>query len=184
MVASFQTASWTFWKIFWLKLQIRMTSCTTPRLSETSATRKVPLKAELIYTDITIRTTHWYLCYYYQIIKWFFETLCSVCQEQRGRVSALTVMIWRGVRPSSGHTPSRSSSSNKRTLGPPLSSSSKKVASSPRGRHAASATSYRHEYYEERKGRRGPREATRNRGGEDVRRRESHRGLEALTQVW
>ncbi|XP_031177432.2 YTH domain-containing protein 1 isoform X2 [Sander lucioperca] len=73
--------------------------------------------------------------------------------------------------------PSRSSS-NKR--GPPLSSSSKKVASSPRARHAAA--SYRHEYYEERKGRRGAREVTRSRAGEDARRREAQRGLEALSQ--
>ncbi|KAG8010396.1 YTH domain-containing protein 1, partial [Nibea albiflora] len=85
------------------------------------------------------------------------------------------------LRPSSGHVPSRSSTS-KRAPGPPLSSSSKKAASSPRGRHAAATSSYRHEYYEERKGRRGAREATRSRGGEEVRRRESQRGLEGLTQ--
>ncbi|XP_045898223.1 YTH domain-containing protein 1-like isoform X2 [Micropterus dolomieu] len=92
-------------------------------------------------------------------------------------------------RPSSGHAPSRSSSSNKRAPGPALSaSSSKKVASSPRGRHtattsnAATGSSYHHEYYEERKARRGAREATRSRGGEDVRRRESPRGLEGLSQ--
>lgn len=85
------------------------------------------------------------------------------------------------LRPSSGHTPSRSSSTNKRGPGAPLpsSSSSKKVASSPRGRHAAAG--YRHEYYEERKGRRVTREATRSRG-EDTRRRESQRGLEGLSQ--
>ncbi|XP_068430406.1 YTH domain-containing protein 1 isoform X2 [Clinocottus analis] len=86
------------------------------------------------------------------------------------------------LRPSAGHTPSRSSSTNKRAPGPPLSSSSKKAASSPRARHAA-ATSYRQEYYEERKGRRGAREATRSRGGEEVRRRETQRGLEALSQL-
>ncbi|XP_027137731.1 YTH domain-containing protein 1 isoform X2 [Larimichthys crocea] len=86
------------------------------------------------------------------------------------------------LRPSSGHAPSRSSSTNKRAPGPPLPSSSKKAASSPRGRHAAATSSYRHEYYEERKGRRGAREATRSRGGEEVRRRESQRGLEGLTQ--
>ncbi|XP_071328277.1 YTH domain-containing protein 1 isoform X2 [Trachinotus anak] len=85
------------------------------------------------------------------------------------------------LRPSSGHAPSRSSSTNKRALGPPLSSSSKKPASSPRGRHAA--TGYRHEYYEERKGRRGAREATRSRGGEDARRRDSQRSLESLSQM-
>uniref|UniRef100_A0A3Q0SRX9 YTH domain-containing family protein n=1 Tax=Amphilophus citrinellus TaxID=61819 RepID=A0A3Q0SRX9_AMPCI len=81
------------------------------------------------------------------------------------------------LRPSSGHGTSRSSSSNKRAPGPSLSS---KKASSPRGRHS---TTYRHEYYEERKGRRGAREATRSRGGEDTRRRESQRGLEGLSQV-
>ncbi|TDH02510.1 hypothetical protein EPR50_G00173870 [Perca flavescens] len=73
--------------------------------------------------------------------------------------------------------PSRSSS-NKRA--PPLSSSSKKVASSPRARHAAA--SYRHEYYEERKGRRGAREVTRSRAAEEAHRREAPRGLEALSQ--
>uniref|UniRef100_A0A665TXH3 YTH domain-containing family protein n=1 Tax=Echeneis naucrates TaxID=173247 RepID=A0A665TXH3_ECHNA len=67
------------------------------------------------------------------------------------------------LRPSSSHATSRSSSNNKRGLGPPL-SSSKKSASSPRGRHTA--TGYRHEYYDERKGRRGAREATRSRGEE------------------
>ncbi|XP_054875427.1 YTH domain-containing protein 1 isoform X2 [Amphiprion ocellaris] len=80
------------------------------------------------------------------------------------------------LRPSSSHAPSRSSSTNKRAPGPHL-SSSKKVLS-PRGRHAAT---YRHEYYEERKGRRGTREATRSRG-DDGRRRESQRGLEGLSQ--
>ncbi|GAA6233421.1 YTH domain-containing protein 1 isoform X1 [Lates japonicus] len=84
------------------------------------------------------------------------------------------------LRPSSGHAPSRSSSANKRAQGPPLSSSSKRTASSPRGRHAAGG--YRHEYYEERKGRRGAREATRSRGGEDARRRDSQRGLDGLSQ--
>ncbi|KAM6902793.1 YTH domain-containing protein 1 isoform 2-T2 [Xenentodon cancila] len=80
---------------------------------------------------------------------------------------------------SSGHAPSRSSSSsNKRGLGSSL-SSSKKV-SSPRGRHAAS---YRHDYYEDRKGRRGAREGPRSRGGDDGRRRDSHRGLESLSQL-
>ncbi|XP_034752956.1 YTH domain-containing protein 1-like [Etheostoma cragini] len=74
--------------------------------------------------------------------------------------------------------PSRSSS-NKR--GPPLSSTSKKVACSPRTRHAAS---YRHEYYEERKGRRGAREVTRSRAGEDAHRRDAQRGLEALSQIF
>ncbi|CAK6982136.1 YTH domain-containing protein 1 isoform X2 [Scomber scombrus] len=85
------------------------------------------------------------------------------------------------LRPSSGHAPSRSSSTNKRGAGAPLpSSSSKKVVSSPRGRPAA--TGYRQEYYDERKGRRVSREATRSRGGEEARRRESQRGLEGLSQ--
>nr|XP_040053324.1 YTH domain-containing protein 1 isoform X2 [Gasterosteus aculeatus aculeatus] len=84
------------------------------------------------------------------------------------------------LRPSIGHAPSRSSSTNKRAPGAPL-SSSKKVSSSPRARHAAPA-SFRHEYYEDRKGRRGAREATRSRGGEEVRRRESQRGVEGLSQ--
>lgn len=85
------------------------------------------------------------------------------------------------LRPSSRQAPSRSSSSNKRTSGPPL-SSSKKTVSSPRGRHAT-ATNYSHEYYDERKGHRGGREATRSRGGEDLRGRESQRGMESLNQV-
>ncbi|CAB1415857.1 unnamed protein product [Pleuronectes platessa] len=84
------------------------------------------------------------------------------------------------LRPSSGHAPSRSSSTNKRAPGPPL-SSSKKTPSSPRGRHTAS-TGYRTEYYEERKSRRVSREATRSRGAEDARRREAQRGLEGLSQ--
>uniref|UniRef100_A0A8P4G754 YTH domain-containing family protein n=1 Tax=Dicentrarchus labrax TaxID=13489 RepID=A0A8P4G754_DICLA len=87
------------------------------------------------------------------------------------------------LRPSSCHAPSRSSSTNKRAPGPLLSSSSsKKVTSSPRGRHTAASGGYRHEYYEEQKGRRGAREAPRSRGGEEVRRRESQRGLEGLSQ--
>ncbi|KAI3362528.1 hypothetical protein L3Q82_012827, partial [Scortum barcoo] len=85
------------------------------------------------------------------------------------------------LRPSSGHAPSRSST-NKRAPGPPLSSSSKKPVSSPHGGRHAASVSYRHEYYEERKSRRGSREATRSRGGEDVRRRESQRSLEGLSQ--
>ncbi|KAG7218996.1 hypothetical protein INR49_005896 [Caranx melampygus] len=85
------------------------------------------------------------------------------------------------LRPSSSHGPSRSSSSNKRAPGPPpSSSSSKKTVSSPRGRHPP--TSYRHEYYDDRKGRRSTREATRSRGGEDARRRDSQRGQEGLSQ--
>ncbi|KAM9306842.1 YTH domain-containing protein 1 [Pholidichthys leucotaenia] len=82
------------------------------------------------------------------------------------------------LRTSSSHATSRSSSSNKRAPGPHLSSSSSssKKPSSPRGRHA-----YRHEYYEERKGRRGTREPPRSRG-EETRRRESHRGPEGLSQ--
>lgn len=86
------------------------------------------------------------------------------------------------LRSSSSHVPSRSSSTNKRAPGPPLSSSSKKAVTSPRGRHSSAGGGYRHEYYEERKGRRGPREASRSRGAEDVRRRESQRGLESLSQ--
>ncbi|XP_060931621.1 YTH domain-containing protein 1 [Limanda limanda] len=84
------------------------------------------------------------------------------------------------LRPSSGHAPSRSSSTKQRAPGPPL-SSSKKTPSSPRGRHAA-GTGYRNEYYEERKSRRVSREATRSRGAEDARRREAQRGLEGLSQ--
>uniref|UniRef100_H3D6T6 YTH domain-containing family protein n=1 Tax=Tetraodon nigroviridis TaxID=99883 RepID=H3D6T6_TETNG len=67
-------------------------------------------------------------------------------------------------RPSSRQGPSRSSSNNKRSSGPHLSSSSSK------------------DYYDERKGRRGTREGTRSRGGEDMRRRESQRDLESLSQ--
>lgn len=86
-------------------------------------------------------------------------------------------------RPSSRQGPSRSSSNNKRSSGPHLSSSSsKKLSSSPRGRHAGTS-SYCHDYYDERKGRRGSRDGTRSRGGEDMRRRESHRGLESISQV-
>uniref|UniRef100_A0A8C6K8W6 YTH domain-containing family protein n=1 Tax=Nothobranchius furzeri TaxID=105023 RepID=A0A8C6K8W6_NOTFU len=79
------------------------------------------------------------------------------------------------LRSSSGHTPSRSSSAVKRGLG--LSS---KKSSSPRSRHS---TTYRHDYYDERKGRQGSREGPRSRGGEDARRRESQRGLEGLSRV-
>ncbi|KAM4527133.1 YTH domain-containing protein 1 isoform 2-T2 [Odontesthes bonariensis] len=79
------------------------------------------------------------------------------------------------LRSSSGHTPSRSSS-NKR--GPGSSLSSSKKPSSPRGRHAAA---YRHDYYEERKGRQAAREGPRTRG-DDGRRRESQRALEGLSQ--
>lgn len=89
------------------------------------------------------------------------------------------------LRPSSRQAPSRSLSSNKRSSGPPLSSSSsssKNTGSSPRGRHAATS-GYSHEYYDERKGHRGSREATRSRGGEEPRGRESQRGVEALNQV-
>ncbi|XP_075885124.1 YTH domain-containing protein 1 [Nelusetta ayraudi] len=88
------------------------------------------------------------------------------------------------LRPSSRQAPSRSLSSNKRSSGPPLSSSSsssKNTGSSPRGRHAATS-GYSHEYYDERKGHRGSREATRSRGGEEPRGRESQRGVEALNQ--
>ncbi|XP_058473695.1 YTH domain-containing protein 1 isoform X1 [Solea solea] len=84
------------------------------------------------------------------------------------------------LRPSASHARSRSSS-NKRVPGPPL-SSSKKTAPSPRGRHSTSS-SYRHEYYDERKGRRGTREAPpRSRIREDARHRDSQRGLEVLPQ--
>ncbi|XP_037835340.1 YTH domain-containing protein 1 isoform X2 [Kryptolebias marmoratus] len=79
------------------------------------------------------------------------------------------------LRPSSGHTPSRSSSSIKRPLG-----SSSKKASSPRSHHV---TTYRHDYYDDRKGRRVVREGPRSRGGEDARRRESQRGLEGLSRL-
>uniref|UniRef100_A0A1A8KUX7 YTH domain-containing family protein n=4 Tax=Nothobranchius TaxID=28779 RepID=A0A1A8KUX7_NOTKU len=78
------------------------------------------------------------------------------------------------LRSSSGHTPSRSSSAVKRGLG--LSS---KKSSSPRSRHS---TTYRHDYYDERKGRQGSREGPRSRGGEDARRRESQRVLEGLSR--
>ncbi|XP_056875044.1 YTH domain-containing protein 1 [Takifugu flavidus] len=85
-------------------------------------------------------------------------------------------------RPSSRQGPSRSSSNNKRSSGPHLSSSSsKKLGSSPRGRHAGTS-SYCPDYYDERKGHRGTRDGTRSRGGEDMRRRESHRGLESISQ--
>uniref|UniRef100_A0A3P9PTR5 YTH domain-containing family protein n=1 Tax=Poecilia reticulata TaxID=8081 RepID=A0A3P9PTR5_POERE len=73
------------------------------------------------------------------------------------------------LRPSSGHAPSRSS--GKRAL-------SSKKPSSPR-RHAAA---YHHEYYDERKGRRVAREGPRSRVTEDSRRRESQRGVEALSR--
>ncbi|XP_037548041.1 LOW QUALITY PROTEIN: YTH domain-containing protein 1 [Nematolebias whitei] len=78
------------------------------------------------------------------------------------------------LRSSSGQATSRSSSSIKRSLG-----SSSKKTSSPRGRPVST---YRHEYYDDRKGRRGAREAPRSRGGEDTRRRESHRSLESLSR--
>ncbi|XP_029985582.1 YTH domain-containing protein 1 isoform X2 [Sphaeramia orbicularis] len=83
-------------------------------------------------------------------------------------------------RTSSGHAPSRPSSTNKRGVGPPLTASTKKaVASSPRGRHSnAAAATYRHEYYDERKGRRGARDGVRTRGEETRRTRESGRSLD------
>ncbi|KAK1884311.1 YTH domain containing protein 1 [Dissostichus eleginoides] len=80
------------------------------------------------------------------------------------------------LRPSAGHAPSRSSS-NKRASGLPP-SSNKKTASSPRARPPAS---YRHEYYDEKKSRRGAREPIRSRG-EEPRRRETPRILEGLSQ--
>nr|XP_057912076.1 YTH domain-containing protein 1 [Doryrhamphus excisus] len=84
-------------------------------------------------------------------------------------------------RTSSSHTSSRSSITNKRGSGAPLSSSSsKRAASSPHGRHGSS--SYRGDYYEERKSRRGARDATRSRGGEAARRRDSPRDLEGVNQ--
>ncbi|XP_010764871.1 YTH domain-containing protein 1-like, partial [Notothenia coriiceps] len=79
------------------------------------------------------------------------------------------------LRPSAGHAPSRSS--NKRASGLPP-SSIKKTASSPRARPPAS---YRHEYYDEKKSRRGAREPIRSRG-EEPRRRETPRILEGLSQ--
>ncbi|KAJ4919642.1 hypothetical protein JOQ06_002083 [Pogonophryne albipinna] len=79
------------------------------------------------------------------------------------------------LRPSAGHAPSRSS--NKRASGLPP-SSNKKTASSPRARPPAS---YRHEYYDEKKSRRGAREPIRSRG-EEPRRRETPRILEGLSQ--
>ncbi|XP_034048639.1 YTH domain-containing protein 1 isoform X3 [Thalassophryne amazonica] len=89
------------------------------------------------------------------------------------------------LRPSTGHASSRPSSTSKRGPGPSTSSSSSKkpVTSSPRGRHSSTATSYRHDYYDERKGRRGAREAPRSRVGEDTRRRHAHRSLESLNQL-
>ncbi|XP_061782920.1 YTH domain-containing protein 1 [Nerophis lumbriciformis] len=82
-------------------------------------------------------------------------------------------------RTSSSHTPSRSSISNKRGSGAPLSSSSsKRPASSPHGRRG----SYRGDYYEERKSRRGARDATRSRVGEVARRQHSPRDLAGVNQ--
>lgn len=72
--------------------------------------------------------------------------------------------------------PSSHASSTKRSLG---SSASSKKSSSPRGRPSAV---YRHDYYEERKRRRGSRDGVRSRRGEDVRRRDFQRGPE-ITQV-
>ncbi|XP_076019821.1 YTH domain-containing protein 1 isoform X2 [Genypterus blacodes] len=89
------------------------------------------------------------------------------------------------LRPSSGHASSRPSSTNKRGPAlPPSSSSSKKTAaSSPRGRHAPVSTGYRHDYYVDRKGRRAVREPPRSHGGEEPRRRETHRVLEGPSQL-
>uniref|UniRef100_A0A3P9LCK4 YTH domain-containing family protein n=1 Tax=Oryzias latipes TaxID=8090 RepID=A0A3P9LCK4_ORYLA len=67
--------------------------------------------------------------------------------------------------------PSSHASSTKRGLG--SSASSSKKSSSPRGRPSAA---YRHDYYEERKRRRGSRDAVRSRRGEDGRRRDLQRG--------
>lgn len=112
------------------------------------------------------------------------QTFCPMSGTKRKSERSDSQDLKR-LRPSSRQASTRSSSSNKRASGPPLSSSSKKASSSPRGRHAgATNTGYCHEYYEERKGRRGAREVTRSRGGEDLRRRESQRGLEGLSQVW
>ncbi|XP_019740911.1 YTH domain-containing protein 1 [Hippocampus comes] len=86
------------------------------------------------------------------------------------------------LRGSSGHTPSRSSSANKRGSGAPLSSSSsKRSATSPHRRHVSS---YRGgDDYDERKSRRGTRDAGRSSGGERTRRRRSPRNSDAAKQV-
>ncbi|XP_037122019.1 YTH domain-containing protein 1 isoform X1 [Syngnathus acus] len=77
------------------------------------------------------------------------------------------------LRGSSGHAPSRSSSANKRGSGAPLSSSSsKRSASSPHRRHVSG---YRGGDYDERKSRRGMKDAGRSRGGERARCRRSPR---------
>ncbi|KAF6718776.1 YTH domain-containing protein 1 [Oryzias melastigma] len=73
--------------------------------------------------------------------------------------------------------PSSHASSTKRSLG---SSASSKKSSSPRGRPSAV---YRHDYYEERKRRRGSRDGVRSRRGEDVRRRDFQRGPEITQKV-
>lgn len=86
------------------------------------------------------------------------------------------------LRPSVGHSSTRSSSNNKRPPAPSL-PSSKKGAPSPRGRHPGSSN-YRQDYYDDRKARRGPREAPpRSRGRDDTRQRDAPRGLEGLSQV-
>ncbi|XP_061150099.1 YTH domain-containing protein 1 isoform X1 [Syngnathus typhle] len=78
------------------------------------------------------------------------------------------------LRGSSSHAPSRSSSANKRGSGAPLSSSSsKRSASSPHRRHVSG---YRGGDYDERKSRRGMKDAGgRSRGGERARCRRSPR---------
>ncbi|XP_024917768.1 YTH domain-containing protein 1 isoform X2 [Cynoglossus semilaevis] len=86
------------------------------------------------------------------------------------------------LRPSVGHSSTRSSSNNKRPPAPSL-PSSKKGAPSPRGRHPGSSN-YRQDYYDDRKARRGPREAPpRSRGRDDTRQRDAPRGLEGLSQL-
>lgn len=113
----------------------------------------------------------------------FYLYLCDLAGTKRKNEHSDSRDLKR-PRPSSRQGPSRSSSNNKRSSGPHLSSSSsKKLGSSPRGRHAGSG-GYCHDYYEERKSRRVTREGTRSRGGEDMRRRESQRDLESLSQVW
>ncbi|RVE66215.1 hypothetical protein OJAV_G00124810 [Oryzias javanicus] len=73
--------------------------------------------------------------------------------------------------------PSSHASSTKRSLG---SSASSKKSSSPRGRPSAV---YRHDYYEERKRRRGSRDGVRSRRGEEGRRRDFQRGPELNQKV-
>lgn len=115
------------------------------------------------------------------MLRWFFS-LPSGTKRKSERSDNQDL---KRLRPSSGHGSSRPCSTNKRGpgLAPSLSSSKKPAASSPRGRHATASSGYRHDYYEERKARRGVREAPRSHGGEDTRRRDSHRVLDGPSQV-